>query len=96
MIHPSPAAVDFIFQHFQQKFISEASVLSLMKQIETFRRNIEHRPRFPQSPVYKQHLGKCMQQLQELESEFDQLSLTYQRQQLQEDRDQLEKIVTQI
>lgn len=72
MIHPSPLAVQHIFQQFQQKYFS-SSTIAFVQRIEQVRKDIGHSPRFPDSPTYAQHLRSCWRKVDELENEMQQV-----------------------
>ena len=63
MTHPSPLAIDYIWQRFAQTAISEES-LRLMDRIAKISQAASHRPFNPQSDAYHNF---CQKQLEEIE-----------------------------
>lgn len=96
MIHPSAAAVDFIYQRFQEKYMPDPSTRAMMKQIETVQRNVQHRPRFPQSPSYVQHLRTCLHQVYTLDAHCQAQRLPHATDLWQEERKALEETLSHL
>ncbi|MEG0517416.1 MAG: GSCFA domain-containing protein [Bacteroidales bacterium] len=51
MVHPSPLAIEYIFHHFTQTFISQ-SARTLMNEAIRLTKAQNHRPLFPETPQY--------------------------------------------
>lgn len=66
MLHPSPLAVDIIWQKFQDTFL-ERETLELGKKHSLLHSMKAHRPLFPESEAYQRHLQK----IAELEHELN-------------------------
>lgn len=69
MIHPNQIAIDYIWEQFQQLWISSAS-LSTMKKVDGVQKGISHRPFNSDSSQHQQFLKQLDLKIQNLASEF--------------------------
>lgn len=69
---------------------------ALLKQIETVQRNVQHRPRFPQSPSYVQHLRMCLDQVRTLDAHGQAQRFPHATDLWQEERKELEEKLSQF
>jgi GSCFA family len=69
MIHPSPVAIDYIWQRFAETTISEATH-STMKEIETIQKGLAHRPFNPNSESHQQFLSKLQDKMMQIQKRF--------------------------
>jgi len=67
MVHPSPLAVDYIFEAFAQQCMSEGA-RRLNGEIQKVRRAQRHEPFHPDSLAHQQFLQKQLQHLEQLSS----------------------------
>ena len=70
LIHPNVVAVDYIWEDFQQAFFSEQTKM-LLKKIEKIIQASEHRPFHPQTNTHREFVLKQLQNIQELEREYE-------------------------
>ncbi len=69
MIHPSPVAIDYIWQRFSETTISQESQ-SIMKEVETIQKGLAHRPFDPNSESHQQFLSKLQAKSTKLVSQY--------------------------
>ncbi len=69
MIHPNKIAVDYIWERFQQTWISSESNI-IMEEIDAVQKALNHRPFNPESEQYKAFLGKLELQKSKLKNQF--------------------------
>jgi GSCFA family len=62
MVHPSPMAIDYIWQRFAQTTISEATH-SIMNEVETIQKGLAHRPFHPHSEQHQKFLDSLNQKI---------------------------------
>lgn len=67
MFHPTPLAVDYIWERVQETFCSKQT-LKIVKQVEDIATRLSHRPVNPTSEKYKQFIEATLNKLNELES----------------------------
>ncbi|HQE33090.1 MAG TPA: GSCFA domain-containing protein [Flavobacterium alvei] len=72
MIHPSQVAIDYIWQRFSETSISEES-LSVMKEVETIQKGLQHRPFNPNSESHQQFLSKLQDKMMQIQKQFPQI-----------------------
>lgn len=72
MIHPSLVAIDYIWQRFSETSISEES-LSVMKEVETIQKGLQHRPFNPNSESHQQFLSKLQDKMMQIQKQFPQI-----------------------
>lgn len=65
MLHPSPQAVDYIYERFADTFFSEAT-RSFLREWQPIKAALGHRPFNAESPDYKAFLAKAQQQERDL------------------------------
>ncbi|GEP49401.1 hypothetical protein FNO01nite_00730 [Flavobacterium noncentrifugens] len=69
MIHPNQTAIGYIWKRFSETWISEAST-SMMIQIDSIQKSLQHRPFNPNSESHQSFLSKLNQQISELQAQF--------------------------
>ena len=72
MIHPNSVAIDYIWQRFSETFIAEESH-SMMKEVETIQKGLQHRPFNPNSESHQQFLSKLQDKMAKLQEQFPQI-----------------------
>ena len=72
MIHPNQVAIDYIWQRFSETTISEESH-SIMKEVETIQKGLQHRPFNPNSASHQQFLAKLHDKMMKLQNRFPQI-----------------------
>lgn len=69
MIHPNQIAIDYIWERFSESTISEESY-SIMKEVETIQKGLQHRPFNPNSESHQQFLSKLQDKMVKLQKQF--------------------------
>jgi len=69
MIHPNTVAIDYIWERFSETTISEESH-SIMKEVETIQKGLQHRPFNPNSESHQQFLSKLQDKITRLQKRF--------------------------
>jgi hypothetical protein len=69
MIHPSTMAIDYIWERFSEASIAEESY-SIMKEIETIQKGLQHRPFNPNSESHQQFLSKLQDKMVKIQKQF--------------------------
>ena len=69
MIHPNPVAIDYIWERFSETTISEESH-SIMKEVETIQKGLQHRAFNPNSESHQQFLSKLQDKMMSLQTHF--------------------------
>lgn len=82
MIHPSPLAMEYIWQLFSTSFFSEQTMI-LCQKIEKIVKAINHKPFNSASPQYQSFVAATLSTLEELEKIDSSLDLTAEREQLE-------------
>lgn len=72
MIHPSPIAIDYIWERFAETNISPDSH-SVMKEVETIQKGLTHRPFNPNSVSHQLFLSKLQDKISILRTDFPQI-----------------------
>ena len=70
LLHPSPTAVEYIWERFSDAYFDEATK-ALCQKVAQWRKMKQHRPLFPESAEYKAFAEK----LKELEKEISELKI---------------------
>ena len=70
MLHPSEEAEDYVWQKFASTFFNEQT-LQFIKEWQSFRRALAHRPFNPASPAHQQFIHKTIQKLESLPYQVD-------------------------
>jgi hypothetical protein len=68
MLHPSPLAIDYIWERFTQACITPASY-PIMKEVDAIQKALQHRPFNPSSPSHLQFLNHLQQKIQSLQDQ---------------------------
>lgn len=68
LIHPSEMAIDYIWNHFNQTWISESSNTT-MEKVSEIQRGLAHKPFNPDSEAHQKFLVKLQEKINELSSE---------------------------
>jgi len=69
MVHPNETAVDYIWEQFKQVWIQENS-FSMMKEVETIRKGLAHKPFNPNSEQHQAFLADLQKKIQILENKL--------------------------
>ncbi len=69
MLHPSPQAVDYIWEKFGEAFFS-ADTFALMKRIDKVNRGLLHRPFSPESEAYRRFYAALEKEINILETDY--------------------------
>jgi hypothetical protein len=69
LIHPNKVAIQYIFNAFQKKYFSNET-RQLMNEVEKLNQHLQHRPRFPKSPQYRQSLQYGLNKMVQLEQSY--------------------------
>lgn len=72
MIHPSPMAIDYIWERFAETHISQESI-SIMEEVTTIQKGLAHRSFNPNSASHKQFIENLNKKIHTLESKFPQI-----------------------
>lgn len=65
MLHPSPLAVRYLWERFSETFFS-ADTKQIMTEVESIRRDLEHKPFHPESEAYQRFLGQIVLKIERL------------------------------
>lgn len=76
MLHPSEQAVRYIWECFQQTFLTPAT-RDFIREWEEIRRAMEHRPARPESAAYRSFLSKTLLKLESIRKKYPNLALSY-------------------
>lgn len=71
MIHPNSVAIDYIWERFSETYISEKSH-SVMKEVETIQKGLEHRPFNLNSEIHQHFLSKLQDKIKKIQNQFPQ------------------------
>ena len=69
MLHPSPVAIDYIWERFSETNLSEES-RAIMEEIESIQKGLAHRPFHPNSENHKKFLDNLNQKMNTLANKF--------------------------
>ena len=72
MIHPNQVAIDYIWQRFLETSITEESH-SIMKEVETIQKGLQHRSFNPNSENHQQFLSKLKDKMAKIQKQFPQI-----------------------
>jgi hypothetical protein len=72
MIHPNTVAIDYIWERFSETTISDESH-SIMKEVETIQKGLQHQPFNPNSGSHQQFLSKLQDKIVKLQKQFPQI-----------------------
>ncbi len=75
LLHPSPWAIDCIWEKFRDAFFPE-NVTAISQEIAMIRKSINHRPLFPGSQEYRQFLENSLQKAVKLAKNFSALDFS--------------------
>jgi len=70
LVHPSKMAEEYIWHHFQQRYMSEAT-RQLIKEWSKVQQALQHRPYYPQSSQHQQFLHKTIEKLLQFKDKLD-------------------------
>ncbi|WP_294549736.1 GSCFA domain-containing protein, partial [uncultured Bacteroides sp.] len=65
MLHPSPLAVRYLWERFSETFFS-ADTKQIMTEVESIRRDLDHKPFHPESEAYQRFLGQIVLKIERL------------------------------
>jgi hypothetical protein len=69
MLHPNQTAIDYIWQHFSENFISENS-FQVMKEISEIQKSLNHRSFNPESEQHLKFVSKLQQKINDVKEKF--------------------------
>ncbi len=69
MIHPSQAAIDYIWKRFAETWISEEAIAT-MQEIDSIQKSLNHRPFNPNSEQHQNFLENLQNRIQMIQSKF--------------------------
>lgn len=69
MVHPNPVAIGYIWERFSETTISAESY-SIMKEVETIQKGLQHRPFNADSESHQQFLSKLQDKMAKLVSQY--------------------------
>jgi len=78
MLHPSPQAIEYVWQKFQSSFFSDETRI-ICKEISAVMQAASHRPLDPESNSFQRFLRKQLEIIDQLEISYPQLSLSNER-----------------
>lgn len=70
LVHPSKMAEEYIWQHFQQRYMSEET-RQLIKEWNKIQQAVQHRPYHPHSIQHQQFLHKTIEKLLQFKDKLD-------------------------
>jgi hypothetical protein len=82
MLHPSPTAVEYIWQQFCSAYIDPAAY-DLMGDLEALRRALAHRPFHPQGEAHQSFVRAQLEKVAQLEGVYRYLDLRSEREALE-------------
>ncbi|MDM8208302.1 GSCFA domain-containing protein [Bacteroides gallinaceum] len=74
MLHPSQLATDYIWEQFSGTYLS-GPALSFIKQWESIRKGLDHRPFNPQSDTYRKFVSQILLKIRDLKEKFPYLDV---------------------
>ena len=75
MLHPSPQAIDYVWQRFCETWTGD-DVRTFLSRWEPLRRALSHKPLHPESPEFIAFRQRTREQLQQLQHDYPMLSLS--------------------
>lgn len=78
MLHPSPQAIEYVWQKFQTSFFSDETRI-ICKEISAVIQAASHRPLDPESNSFQRFLKKQLEIIDQLEKSYPHLSLSEER-----------------
>ncbi len=69
MIHPNRTAINYIWERFQEVWISETAS-STMETVKTIQKGLQHKPFHPESEAHQKFLQKLTEKKAKLQIEF--------------------------
>lgn len=81
LIHPNTQAIDYIWEHFQKTYFSEASI-HFMQQIESLQKASQHQPFDWESEAHQQFIAIQLTKIEKLKAEYPFLDFTSEQRQL--------------
>ena len=75
MLHPSPQAIDYVWQRFCETWTDD-DVRTFLSRWEPLRRALSHKPLHPESPEFIAFSQRTREQLQQLQHDYPMLSLS--------------------
>lgn len=75
MIHPSPLAIDYIWERFKEVWIDE-NALSTMDEVETIQKGLAHRPFNPNSEAHQKFLQNLEAKKEKLQVKFSDINFS--------------------
>ncbi len=75
MLHPSPAAIEYIWERFTGSMLSPDS-LSIIKEWKDIQKAINHKPFQPESEAYKRFISQTLLKMERLNEKFPYFDMT--------------------
>lgn len=75
MLHPSPAAVEYIWERFTDNMLSTDS-LTILKEWKNIQKAINHKPFQPESEAYKRFISQTLLKMERLNEKFPFFDMT--------------------
>lgn len=75
MLHPSPAAVEYIWERFTDNMLSTDS-LTILKEWKNIQKAINHKPFQPESEAYKRFISQTLLKIERLNEKFPFFDMT--------------------
>ena len=69
MVHPSTLTVNYLWERFSETFFTPETQ-SLIKECETIRKAIAHKPSHPESEEHKRFLGQIVLKIERLNGKY--------------------------
>jgi hypothetical protein len=76
LIHPSSAARNIVYDYFASCYFSERTQ-NIRKEVQSFKKSVDHRPHIPQSQAYRKHLRSTMQRAEKLHEQYQRDGLNF-------------------
>jgi hypothetical protein len=76
LVHPSPVAVEYIWERFAQTHFSDET-RRVGAECESINKSLQHRPLHPDSEEYKRFLGQIVLKIRRLKEKYPYLELDY-------------------
>lgn len=70
LAHPNDLAMDYIWDYFSQSFMDDTT-LSLVREVQKVRKDLDHRPFHPESPTYRKFLEGLLERMEAMMTKHD-------------------------
>ena len=78
LLHPSPMALDYIWEHFQESMMTTATQASC-QQIAKIKKALAHRPFNPKTDAHQTFLTKTLAEIEKIEQKYPSVSFEQER-----------------